>query len=358
MEFPLGSIQREREIKSQNVPGVKVGHRTLEREGIHTGVTVILPVEDNIFLNKCTAAAYVHNGFGKPAAFPRSRSWEPGDAIALTNTLNVGLVADALVEYTLKRCEADGAEASSVNPVVGECNDSRINRISLRAVKKEDVFSAIDQAGEEFEEGCVGAGAGTLCYGFKAESVPFPRGGCRRKRVYHRSSGTVQFWGNPFPDHRRQACGREILAAADGREDPARPFPSEQARTAVKNSMFRGTEEDRGSIMMICATDLPLSERQLRRLIRRMCNGLARTGSYTGHGSGEVMIGFTTAGRVPDGKEPAVLEHRCLNENLMDGPFQAVAEATEEAVLNSMTAAVTTKGLDGTVYYSLAEFLQ
>ena len=152
--------------------------------------------------------------------------------------------------------------------------------------------------------------------------------------------------------------GREILAAADGREDPARPFPSEQARTAVKNSMFRGTEEDRGSIMMICATDLPLSERQLRRLIRRMCNGLARTGSYTGHGSGEVMIGFTTAGRVPDGKEPAVLEHRCLNENLMDGPFQAVAEATEEAVLNSMTAAVTTKGLDGTVYYSLAEFLQ
>ena len=99
--------------------------------------------------------------------------------------------------------------------------------------------------------------------------------------------------------HRRQTCGREILAAADGREDPARPFPSEQARAAVKNSMFRGTEEDRGSIMMICATDLPLSERQLRRLIRRMCNGLARTGSYTGHGSGEVMIGFTTANRVP-----------------------------------------------------------
>ena len=246
-----------------------------------------------------------------------------------------------------------------MNPVVGECNDSRINRISLRAVKKEDVFSAIDQAGEEFEEGCVGAGAGTLCYGFKGGIGSASRVVAVGEKEY--TIGVLvqsNFGATRFLTIDGRPVGREILAAADGREDPARPFPSEQARTAVKNSMFRGTEEDRGSIMMICATDLPLSERQLRRLIRRMCNGLARTGSYTGHGSGEVMIGFTTAGRVPDGKEPAVLEHRCLNENLMDGPFQAVAEATEEAVLNSMTAAVTTKGLDGTVYYSLAEFLQ
>ncbi len=356
----IGEHPRGKRNKITDVPGVKVGHRTLEEGEIHTGVTVILPVEDNIFINKCTAAAYVHNGFGKTCGLPQVEELGTLETpIALTNTLNVGLVADALVEYTLKQCEADGAEASSVNPVVGECNDSRINRISLRAVKKEDVFAAIEQAGEDFEEGCVGAGAGTLCYGFKGGI-----GSASRLVTIGEQEYTVgvlvqsNFGATRFLTIDGAPVGRKILAAADGREDPARPFPSEQAREAVKKSMFREAEEDRGSIMMICATDLPLSDRQLRRLIRRMCNGLARTGSYTGHGSGEIMIGFTTAGRVPDGKEPAVLNRQCLNENLMDGPFQAVAEATEEAVLNSMTAAVTTKGLDGTTYYSLSEFLQ
>ena len=135
------------------------------------------------------------------------------------------------------------------------------------------------------------------------------------------------------------------------------PSPSDTLRSHVKKALFHGTQEDRGSIMMICATDLPLSDRQLKRLIRRMGNGLARTGSYTGHGSGEIMIGFSTANRVPAGQEPAVLTREMLNESLLNEPFEAVAEAVEEAVLNSMTMAEMTEGVDGTVYYSLAEFL-
>ena len=321
---------------------------------------MILPVEDNIFLNKCTAAAYVHNGFGKTCGLPQIEELGTLETpIALTNTLNVGLVADALVEYTLKRCEADGAEASSVNPVVGECNDSRINRISLRAVKKEDVFSAIDQAGEEFEEGCVGAGAGTLCYGFKGGIGSASRVvGVGEKEYTIGVLVQSNFGATRFLTIDGRPVGREILAAARRKKKSGTPLPVRAGQDGGEKFHVPRYGGRPRFIMMICATDSALSERQLRRLIRRMCNGLARTGSYTGHGSGEVMIGFTTAGRVPDGKEPAVLEHRCLNENLMDGPFQAVAEATEEAVLNSMTAAVTTKGLDGTVYYSLAEFLQ
>lgn len=372
----IGEHRKGIRNKITDVPGVKVGHRTLNGEGIHTGVTVILPVSDNIFQNKCTAAAYVHNGFGKTCGLLQVEELGTLETpIALTNTLNVGLVADALVEYTLNRCKADGEEASSVNPVVGECNDSRINRISERAVKKEDVFAAIREAGEEFEEGCVGAGAGTVCYGFKGGI-----GSASRVVTIDDHEYTIgvlvqsNFGATRFLTIDGAPVGREILKSeeireykkgkdADRKETSAqgsasfRPQPSKEAREAVRNSLFRETEEDRGSIMMICATDLPVSDRQLRRLIRRMGNGLARTGSYTGHGSGEVMIGFTTANRVPDKKEPPILQREILNEAFLDIPFQAVAEATEEAVLNSMAMATTTEGLDGTVYYSLAEFL-
>lgn len=353
----IGLWPKGRRNKITDVPGVTVGHKTLCEGEIRTGVTVILPVQDNIFLNKCTAAAYVHNGFGKTCGLLQVEELGTLETpIALTNTLNVGLAADALVEYTLKRCREDGAEALSVNPVVGECNDSRMNRISRRAVKKEDVFEAIEAAGEDFEEGGVGAGAGTVCYGFKGGIGSASRVVTAGGREY--TIGVLvqsNFGATRCLTIDGAPVGREILRAAA----VSHPMPrlSEAAREAVRNSLFRETAEDRGSIMMICATDLPLSERQLRRLIRRMGNGLARTGSYTGHGSGEVMIGFTTANRVPDGEGPAVQVREVLSESLLNDPFQAVAEAVEEAVLNSMTMASTAPGLDGTVYYSLNEFL-
>lgn len=116
------------------------------------------------------------------------------------------------------------------------------------------------------------------------------------------------------------------------------------------------TADDQGSIMMIIATDLPVSDRQLKRIIRRAANGLACTGSYTGHGSGEIMIGFTTANRIPAESEKSVLTQSILSEPALDHAFRAVGEATEEAVLNSMIMADTTQGADGRTYYSLREF--
>lgn len=352
----IGSFPRGTRNLITDVPGVAVGHKTVKGNGNCTGVTVIMPVRDNLFLNKCTAAAYIHNGFGKTCGLLQVEELGTLETpIALTNTLNVGLVADALVEYTLNRCEADGEPAFSVNPVVGECNDSRINKISVRAVTKEDVFEAIEAAGEDFEEGSVGAGAGTICYGFKGGI-----GSASRLVEVEGKKYTIgvlvqsNFGATRCLTINGVPVGREILREAEGQELPS---PSDTLRSHVKKALFHGTQEDRGSIMMICATDLPLSDRQLKRLIRRMGNGLARTGSYTGHGSGEIMIGFSTANRVPAGQEPAVLTREMLNESLLNEPFEAVAEAVEEAVLNSMTMAETTEGVDGTVYYSLAEFL-
>ncbi len=353
----IGSFPRGSRNLITDVPGVTVGHKTVKRNGSCTGVTVIMPVRDNLFLSKCTAAAYVHNGFGKTCGLLQVEELGTLETpIALTNTLNVGLVADALVEYTLNRCESDGKPAFSVNPVVGECNDSRINQISERAVKKEDVFDAIAAAGENFEEGSVGAGAGTICYGFKGGIGSASRVVEIEGRKY--TIGVLvqsNFGATRCLTINGVPVGKIILREAG---EQKAPLPSDALQSCVEKALFQGTKEDRGSIMMICATDLPLSDRQLKRLIRRMGNGLARTGSYTGHGSGEIMIGFTTANRVPSGQEPAVLTREMLNENLLNAPFEAVAEAVEEAVLNSMTMADTTEGVDGTVYYSLAEFLE
>lgn len=325
--------------KITDVPGVLVGHKTLEGPGIHTGVTVIIPGDGNVFWNKFRAAAYVHNGFGKTCGLMQIEELGTLETpIALTNTLNVGLAADALVEYTLENCRKEGRPAYSINPVVGECNDSMINDISQRAVKKEDVFQAIENACADFQEGDVGAGKGTICYGFKGGIGSASRiiniGG---KDYVIGVLVQSNFGATRFLTVDGRPVGREFL---EGKRKPSWE-----------------TQLDRGSIMMICATDLPLSVRQLRRLIRRMGNGLAKTGSYTGHGSGEVMIGFTTANRVDESLDQDILDVRCLKESLLNQPFIAVAEATEEAVLNSMVMADPGTGLDGTVYPSLADYM-
>lgn len=353
----IGEMAPGRRNKITDVPGVRVGHKTLEEEpGIHTGVTVIIPAEDNVFWKKCPAAAYVHNGFGKTCGLLQIEELGTLETpIALTNTLNVGLVADGLVEYTLERCRQENRPAFSINPVVGECNDSQINDISRRAVSQQDVLEAIRSAGEEFEEGAVGAGTGTICYGFKggigSASRVLSIGG---KEYVIGVLVQSNFGVTRFLTVNGRPVGREILACS---APETRPVLTDKGREAVKKMLLTQTEQDRGSILMICATDLPLSNRQLKRLIRRMGNGLARTGSCTGHGSGEIMIGFSTANRHEEEANQDVFACSCLKENRLNDAFIAVAEATEEAVLNSMVTAQPRTGLDGRVYCSLAEFL-
>lgn len=337
--YKIGTLPTGAKNAITDVPGVTVGHTTIHNAQCHTGVTVILPAQDNLFTNKLTAASYVHNGFGKTCGLMQIQELGTIETpIALTNTLNVGLVHDALVEYTLNRCRQEGVSLRSVNPVVGECNDGRLSNIALRPVGKDHVFAAIASASPEVQQGAVGAGAGTICYGLK--------GGIGTASRIMEIGGQAYTLGLLVQSN----FGSTEDLLVDGRALGKELLPQ------LESKKIAPTKVDAGSIMMILATDLPLSSRQLGRIIRRCGVGLARTGSYLGHGSGEVMIGFTTANRIPHAGS-ALLPQTMLREDLLDIPFRAAAEATEEAILNSMTAADTTTGYDGLTIYSIREFL-
>lgn len=337
--YTIGTMPTGPRNAITDVPGVTVGHSTIHTDQCHTGVTVILPAQDNLFTNKLTAACYVHNGFGKTTGLMQIEELGSLETpIALTNTLNVGLVHDALVSYTLEQCGQDGVSLRSVNPVVGECNDGRLSNIALRPVTRDHVFSAIHTASETVQEGSLGAGAGTICYGLKGGIGTASRQITLGDKTYtlgvlvqsnFGSTQDLMVDGKPL--------GRNLVHSIAGKK-------------------IAPTVVDAGSIMMIVGTDLPLSSRQLRRVIRRCGVGLARTGSYLGHGSGEVMIGFTTANRIPQAGD-GLLSQTILREDLLDIPFRAVAEATEEAVLNSMVASETTTGYQCCTIYSIREFL-
>lgn len=299
-----------------DVPGVRVGHATIDNEDVHTGVTVVMPPPRNPFTDKLTAASYVFNGFGKTQGLVQIDELGTLETpIALTNTLNVGLVHDALVSYMHDICAADGMRLTSVNPVVCECNDSRISRIEKRAVKEEHVRAAIASASCDFAQGSVGAGRGTICYGMK---------------------------GGIGSASRQIKLGDEVFTIGvlvQSNYGASSDFRLTELPPAL-------AECDQGSIIMIVATDLPLSCRQLRRVLRRCSVGMARLGSYIGHGSGEIAVGFTTAPREISGGH--FVNIRTLCEDDMNLPFRAVGEATEEAILNSMIHSHADVSLDGT----------
>ena len=304
-DHPAGALN-----KLTDVPGVRVGHYTVDTEEHKTGVTVILPCEENIFASRLTAAAFVHNGFGKTAGIPQIEELGTLESpIALTNTLNVGKVHDALVDYMVEQCERDGVELTSMNPVVGECNDASLNKITERVIGIPEVRAAIDGACRDFEEGDVGAGKGTTCFGMK--------GGIGS------ASRLVELDGKPLG---------ELLS---GKIEEAR--------------------KDEGSIMMVVGTDLPVSDRQLKRIIRRAGVGLSRCGSFMGHGSGDIMLGFSTGNVYRKEEDRAVIPAAVMNEAMLDDVFEAAAEATEEAVLNSLAAAHTVTGYKGNTRYSLTD---
>lgn len=337
-----GRLKTGKRNKITDVAGVKVGHCTIKTKENHTGVTVILPGEDNAFAKKYTAAAYVHNGFGKSAGLVQVEELGTLETpIALTNTLNVGKVWDAMVDIVIESCEEDGLKPMSINPVVGECNDSRINQIQKRVVGEVEVRKAFEMASEDFEEGDVGAGTGTVCYGMKGGIGSASRVVQIGEQEYtigvlvqSNFGATQDFVLNG------ETVGEKILDWKQEKDEMA------------------ASEEDKGSIMSILATNLPLSSRQLKRILRRTGVGIARTGGYTGHGSGEVMIGFTTANRIPSDETEDLLTIRAIPEHVMNRAFLAAAEAEQEAILNSMTAAGRTRGLAGELYYSLSEYLE
>lgn len=327
-EMPTGRLN-----KISDVPGVTVGHCTIATQEHNTGVTVVMPCPDDPFTNKLPCASFVLNGFGKTAGLIQIDELGTLETpIALTNTLNVGLVHDALVEYMVRTAKT---RLRSVNPVVCECNDASLSSITRRAVRAEHVFAAIESASADFEEGAVGCGRGTTCHGLKGGVGSASRLVTLDGREYtlgvivqtnHGRLGDLMISG--------KSIGREIQ------------------RSLAENA------PDKGSCIIILATDIPASDRQLRRIIKRCSVGLARLGSFIGHGSGEVFIGFSTANRVRAGEKRDITDARRLNEDSLDPVFRAAAECTEEAVLNSMTAAETVVGPKKAVRHSLAEFLE
>jgi len=330
----IGKMPKGELNKITDVYGVTVGHSTIRDETHNTGVTVIMPSEANIFTHKLVAASYVHNGYGKTCGTIQIDELGTLETpIALTNTLNVGLVSDALVQYTVDRCAKENVKVYSINPVVGECNDSAINAITDRAVRYEHVIQAIDSAVRDFDEGNVGAGTGTQCYGMK--------GGIGS------ASRVVTLDGKPYTVG--VLVQSNYGATADLRLD-GRPLGEKISE------WIKGRECDKGSIIVVLATDVPLTARQLKRVIKRCSVGIARAGSYIGHGSGEVFIGFSTA-NVIGSSGGDIMNISCVRENRMDLLFRAAGEATEEAILNSMVCSDEVCASNGKVLRSLKDYL-
>lgn len=330
----VGSLPAGTRNSITDVPGVAVGHATVSTDRFQTGVTVVMPCAGNPFFHKLPAAAYVLNGFGKSLGLVQVQELGTLETpIALTNTLNVGLVHDAMVGYMIDRCREDGKhDLRSVNPVVCECCDGTLNDIQGRPVRAEHVRAAIAAASSDFEEGDVGAGKGMICHGLKG-------GIGSASRVL-------------AVDGRDYILGVLVLTNHGSLSDltvGGRNIGPALARELAQYA------PDRGSCIVIAATDLPLDSRQLGRVVKRAGVGLARLGSYTGHGSGEVFVGFSTANPFDPRKKEKLRAGTLFSEDEMDLPFRAIAECTEEAVLNSMLSAHTLTGYSGKTIYALSE---
>lgn len=330
----VGTMKKGMRNKITDVPGVKVGHATLEHDPFRTGVTVITTGDANPFFAKPVAAAHVINGYGKSAGLVQVQELGTLETpIALTGTLNVGLVHDAIVQLMLERAKSEGKSITSINPVVCECYDGRLSDIAQRPVRLEHVRQAMMTASEDFLEGSVGAGRGMICHGLK--------GGIGS------ASRIVELDGERF------TLG--LLAMTNHGKLPDLMIDGRRVGQSIDQMLKAQEAAERGSVILIVATDLPVNDRQLLRIIKRTPVGLARLGSFIGHGSGEIVLGFTTANKMPFEEGPAVMPHRVMREDLLDTAFRAAAECCEEAVLNAMICADTTTGYNGDVVVSLKE---
>lgn len=317
-----------------DVPGVRVGHTTLTDGHVQTGVTAVVPAPGNLFRDKVMAACQVINGFGKSAGLVQVEELGSLETpILLTNTLSVGTVLTALVRHMLEENPDIGDTTGTVNGVVLECNDGLINDIRALSVTEASAAEALASAAEEFAEGAVGAGRGMKCHEIKGGI-----GSASRKFTL---DGTEYTLGALLLTN--HALLRDLVVDGD-------PVGRRLAPEAPG-------EPDKGSVITILATDAPFSDRQLKRLCKRVQNGLALTGSLTSNGSGEIALAFTTANRIPHYPATDVLPFRMVHDDALDEVFRAVAEVVEESVLSSMLHAESMPGRDGVTVPALGELL-
>ncbi len=323
-----GVLSRGKLNAITDVDGVKVGHVTLIKgDSIRTGVTAILPHSGNLFQQKIPAAIFVGNGFGKLAGVTQVHELGNIESpIILTNTLNVATGIDAVISYTL--AQKGNENVQSVNAIVGETNDGYLNDIRGRHVKQADILKAIENAKTgPVAEGNVGAGTGTVCFGFKggigtsSRVIPKSLGGYTvGVLVQTNYGGVLQIDGVPVGEELKKFYLNDKL------NDPVD-----------------------GSCMIIVATDAPLDSRNLERLAKRAFMGLAKTGGIASNGSGDYSIAFSTdtSVRVRHETKETLQKGNTLRNDELSPLFMAAIEATEEALLNSLFMAETMKGKNG-----------
>jgi len=350
-----------------DIPGLTVGHTTIIRgDNIRTGVTAILPHQGNLFREKVPGAVFVGNGFGKLMGSTQvTELGEIETPILLTSTLSVPRVADALLDHMLSL--PGNEDVQSVNPLVGETNDGYLNDIRGRHITRDDVINSIKNAkGGAVEEGSVGAGTGTVAFGWKggigSSSRKLPaRLGAYTVGVLVQTNfgGVLTINGAPVGRELDQYHLREELRGTN--YSPCEPGN----RRNVKNPRLCQDEADRGaphpsqmvdgSVIIVIATDAPVDARQLKRMGARAMMGLARTGAAGSNGSGDYAIAFSTSPdvRIQTSRDPssrsAPRSIKILANDSMSPLFLAVIEATEEAIYNSLFRATTITGLGHTV---------
>jgi len=310
-----------------DVPGVLVGQVTHHQGDIHTGVTAVLPRPADWFHDKVIAGVTVINGFGKTVGLVQVEELGTLEApILMTNTLSVGTALDGMVRYMLEKNPDICNGGPSVNCVVTECNDSILNDTRGLHVSREDVYKAVDSSSADFSEGAVGGGAGMVCMGFKggigSASRVIPLDGTS----YTVGALVMTNFGGPgtFTVGGRHV-GAEILGHRPG---PIR---------------------DKGSVIMVVATDIPLSARQCKRLSMRSAAALGRVGSAMGSGSGDISLAFSTANHPDSFPGTSFIEARYIKDEELDAVFTAAIEAVEESVVSALWHADTVTGKGVTV---------
>lgn len=349
----IGILPTGSENAITDVTGVTVGHTTIVKgANVRTGITAILPHSGNLFREKVPGAVFVGNGFGKLAGSTQvNELGEIETPILLTSTLSVPKTADFLLDYMLMF--PGNEEVRSINPLVAETNDGGLNDIRGRHITREDVFNALKTAKNgPLDEGSVGAGTGTVAFGWKggigtaSRKLPASLGGYTiGVLVQSNFGGVLTIDGVPVGEE----LGQFYLKNAISMQKPEMQKPARSKGITGENetSLSETDPSADGSIIIVIATDAPLDHRQLKRLASRSMVGLGRTGSSMTNGSGDYAIAFSTANRI--NAEERLRSISVLGNDAMSPLFQAVIEATEEAIINSLLKATTVTGNGRTV---------
>ncbi|NCB42552.1 MAG: S58 family peptidase [Clostridia bacterium] len=316
-----------------DVKGVLVGHATIQGKDVNTGVTAILPHAGNIFREKLFSGIAIINGFGKSVGLVQVQELGTLESpIIMTNTLSVGTALTASVKYMLQSNKEIGVETGTVNCVVAECNDGEMNDIRGLHVTEDHVFQAIQCASEDFEEGAVGSGAGMEMMALKGGIGSASRILDIEGEEY--TIGTIVMTNYGTDDNLvigGDPIGRRIYA--------------------------QRKKEDKGSCIIVIATDIPMVDRQLRRVALRATHALARTGSYSGNGSGDIAIAFSTANKIEHFNQTKFKDIKMIYDEELSPIFEATVEVVEEALISSIYHADTTEGIRGKTLRGLKEYL-